>query len=376
MTQLREHLRVTNSPITDSTYVSIVISSMPESYRPTVQTIETTMKVTGKQIAPDDLVAIFLQKAEHRAIEGGNAKSDAAMVVGMSNGRKPAKRKAPGKSRSKCEHCAKLRHTKDGCWAPGGGKEGQGPNQKRFKPKDESANVTVAKADESTDIFAFVCTSDFRAEAAKLNPENGNVEAILDSGANHHFSPHRSEFQNFEVIDCEIKTADGRTFKAIGKGDVRVNLPNGRNVCTHLKWRSLLYRLAVSRRSRKGLTSTQPKHMILGGLVTGIELDAGSKEEFCEPCAKAKAARKPFPKESHTRATRFGERVHWDLWGPAAVRTLGGKSYAACRTDDNSREVEIYFLAKKSETLETYKKDEALSRSDAYIRFYLSYLIT
>ena len=102
------------------------------------------------------------------------------------------------------------------------------------------------------------------------------------------------------------------------------------------------------------------KSMVSKGLVTGIEIDSNSKEEFCEPCAKAKAARKPFPKESHTRASRFGERVHWDLWGPAAVRSLGGKSYAVCRTDDYSREVEIYFIAKKSEVFQTYKKDEAL----------------
>jgi chloramphenicol O-acetyltransferase len=48
MTQLREHLQVMNSPISDSTYVSIIISSMPETYHPTIQTVETTMGVMGK----------------------------------------------------------------------------------------------------------------------------------------------------------------------------------------------------------------------------------------------------------------------------------------------------------------------------------------
>jgi hypothetical protein len=42
---------------------------MPETYHPTIQTVETTMKVTGSQILPNDLIAIFLQEAEHRAIE-------------------------------------------------------------------------------------------------------------------------------------------------------------------------------------------------------------------------------------------------------------------------------------------------------------------
>lgn len=57
-------------------------------------------------------------------------------------------------------------------------------------------------------------------------------------------------------------------------------------------------------------------HAITNGYITGIELEKGSKPEFCEACAKAKSARQPFPKESKTRATKYGERVHWDLWGP------------------------------------------------------------
>jgi hypothetical protein len=73
------------------------------------------------------------------------------------------------------------------------------------------------------------------------------------------------------------------------------------------------------------------KHVIANGLITGIELDTHSKPEFCEPCAKAKAARQPYPMESQTRATEYGERVHWDLWGPTSVKSLNGNSYvAAC----------------------------------------------
>jgi len=70
----------------------------------------------------------------------------------------------------------------------------------------------------------------------------------------------------------------------------------------------------------------------------GIELDNDSKPEFCEACTKAKSATKPFPKESETRAKKFGDRVHWDLWGPAAVKSLNGHHYVAVRIDDATRE--------------------------------------
>lgn len=94
-------------------------------------------------------------------------------------------------------------------------------------------------------------------------------------------------------------------------------------------------------------------------MITGIELNPTSKEEFCEACAKAKSPTEPYPKESNTRAKKYGQLVHWDLWGPAMVRSLNGKSYAAVQKNDATHEVKVYFLAKKSEALENYQKDKA-----------------
>ena len=80
------------------------------------------------------------------------------------------------------------------------------------------------------------------------------------------------------------------------------------------------------------------KYAIAKGHITGIQLDPESKPEFCKACAKAKAAWQPFPKESETHVTKYGERVHWDLWGPASVRSLSGNSYVAARIDNATRE--------------------------------------
>ena len=67
-------------------------------------------------------------------------------------------------------------------------------------------------------------TSDFTAEA---NAPYKSNEVILDSGASQHFSPNCSKLINYTEINPEpIKAADGRTFKAIGMGDVRIDLPN------------------------------------------------------------------------------------------------------------------------------------------------------
>ena len=101
------------------------------------------------------------------------------------------------------------------------------------------------------------------------------------------------------------------------------------------------------------------KHAIAKGFITGIDLDESSKPEFCEACVKAKSARQPFPQESKTRAEKYGECVHWDLWGPASVKSLTGHQYVAARIDNSTRETRLYFQAKKSQTFDSYKKDEA-----------------
>ena len=108
------------------------------------------------------------------------------------------------------------------------------------------------------------------------------------------------------------------------------------------------------------IAHTAIKHAISQGHITGIELDPDSKPEFCEPCAKVKSARQPFQKESQTRTTEFGERVHWDLWGPASVKSLSGNYYATARIDDATHENMLYFQVKKSKTFNSYKKDEVL----------------
>jgi transposase InsO family protein len=104
------------------------------------------------------------------------------------------------------------------------------------------------------------------------------------------------------------------------------------------------------------------RDMVRKGLVTGIELDTNSKPEFCETCIKSKATRKPFPKASTTEYTSYGDKIVSDVWGPAAVESLGGKKYAVTYRDLYSREERADYLRQKSETLTSYKQHEAWTK--------------
>ena len=97
------------------------------------------------------------------------------------------------------------------------------------------------------------------------------------------------------------------------------------------------------------------KYAITKGLILGIDLDLTSKPEFCDACTEAKASRQPFPKISNTRAEGYGERVFWDLWGPATVCSQSGNFYAAARMDDHTCKMKLYFLKMKDQTFEAYK---------------------
>ena len=123
--------------------------------------------------------------------------------------------------------------------------------------------------------------------------------------------------------------------------------------------------ISKAHRTLGHLTYGAVTHAISKGYITGIDLDTNSKPEFCDACAKAKVARQPFSKESKTRATIYGERVHWDLWGPATMKSSNGNLYIAARIDDVTRETKLYFQTKKSQMVNSYKLDEAYIRTQS-----------
>jgi hypothetical protein len=439
MLERQENLLKMGSEISDTRFNTMIMSSLPGSYRPTLQTItaaERASALTGgssKKMKPNDLIAFLIEEAQHRVInDERNRNSDVALAAHGRNGGKPKSKSTHGKGKAKdgdsdiiCHNCDRPGHKKADCWAKGGGKEGQGPRQKKKKSgKSDKADETAVVANEKEDgLFAFMCTSDYVDVANAIQVPKSRLGGCIDSGASRDYSPDREKFSNYRSIERDITTADGRIVKAIGMGDLHIDLPNGskrtaftfkgavhspdmaftlisvrrldtagytvnfgKGMCRINKsGRTLatipnadgLYRITMSKdKDYANVASTKIsineahrklghisydaiKHAISKGHITGIELDSDSKPDFCEACAKAKSAREPFPKQSKTRATNYGERVHWDLWGPASVKSLNGHSYVAARIDDASRETKLYFQEKKSQTFDSYKKDEA-----------------
>ena len=148
LSEIRQHLELMfqhhknliemGSEMSDNRFNTLIMTSLPQSYRPTLQTITAAKKAsnitrnTPKHMKPKDLAEFLIEEAQHRVINAEQSKnSDHALVANV--------RKGTGKSRQKkgsdnekqddeivCYNCNKPGHKKADCWSKGGGKEGQG----------------------------------------------------------------------------------------------------------------------------------------------------------------------------------------------------------------------------------------------------------
>ena len=238
MLQRRDNLIKMGSSLSDTRFNTLIMSSLPDSYRPTLQTItaaERASMLTGARstkMKHDDLIAFLIEEAQHRVINeerGRNAELALAAHTKKEGRNRPRKRgksdKNSNESKEKCENCGGSGHTKPNCWSKGGGKEGQGPRQRKAK-KTETATV-AATNDDNEELFAFTCTSDYADVTEILQVPKSKLGTCVDSGASRDYSPDRSKFTNYRTIDRDITTADGRIVKAIGMGDLTLDLPNG-----------------------------------------------------------------------------------------------------------------------------------------------------
>jgi len=193
------------------------------------------------------LIQAILDEAGNKAAEKNvdDARDNAAMLAGR-KGQKGGSSKTKGdKLDKKCGNCKKKGHTNSDCFALGGGKEEEAPEwwKKRFgrgkgkEKESKSKTAHVAEEKESndeanyaflidTDNIALVCTSDFHEEALKTGMTPQSI--IIDCGASSHFTPDRNSLTNYqELTALPIRAADGRTFPALGCGDMQIHFPMG-----------------------------------------------------------------------------------------------------------------------------------------------------
>jgi hypothetical protein len=79
------------------------------------------------------------------------------------------------------------------------------------------------------------------------------------------------------------------------------------------------------------------------------------ENKFCDWCVIGKQTRRQFEKSKFS-TTRLLELIHTDFCGPIILGSFSGKEYFITFIDDYSRKCWVYFLKKKSEAFENFKK--------------------
>ncbi|KAL5754948.1 hypothetical protein ACOSP7_023168 [Xanthoceras sorbifolium] len=383
----------------------ILLSSLPDSWNATVTAVSSS---SGNNKLKFDDVRDLVLSEEIRRRESGEASSSSALHT-ESRGRtserssyRSRSKSRRGKSRSgkkdfSCYNCGKKGHFKRDCRAP-----------KKDTGTQESANVTEEAGD------------------AMILSVNSPIESwILDSGASFHATPCREIMENYVSGNFgKVHLADDETLKIVGKGDIRLKLPNGstwklqgvrhipglkRNLisigqldgegyCTTFsgcEWKITKGALVVARGKKCGtlyVTSNLENivavadsdgksnlwhqrlgHMSEKGMKTLLSkgklpdlkaVDVG----LCEDCIFGKQKKVSFAKIGKIPKAEKLELVHTDVWGPSPVSSLSGSLYYVTFIDDSTRKVWVYFLKKKLEVFDTFRKWKAMVENETGLK--------
>ena len=255
---------------------------------------------------------------------------------------------------------------------------------------------------------------------------NSPIESwILDSGASFHATPCQEIMENYVSGDFgKVHLADDETLKIVGKGDIRLKLPNqttwklqgvrhvpglrrnlisvgqldGEGYCTTFsghEWKITKGALVIARGKKTGtlyVTSNLENivavadadgksnlwhqrlgHMSEKGMKTLLSkgklpdlknVDVG----LCEDCIFGKQKKVSFTKSGKTPKAERLELVHTDVWGPSPVSSLAGSLYYVTFIDDSTRKLWVYFLKKKSEVFDTFRKWKAMVENETGLK--------
>jgi hypothetical protein len=281
---IREDLIAMGADPGDENFVAIVLGSLPATFETYLSALTGASALLGKKLDPDMVLQGISDEAERRKVRAtGNGEKEAAFY---GNGSKKPKKMM------ECYNCHKRGHMAKDCWAKGGGKEGQNPHRKGagkantakaeeasdaawmaaihgpddeefdlfeedgvdqgaiddpyadMPPLEDVSDSDEEKEDDATEEEAVEKTSltSDRLIAAAITIEPEYELEIYDSGATQHMTPSRHRLTNYTAIRPRgIMAADNKHFEALGKGDMYVQVPNGKNGPTKVLMKDVLY---------------------------------------------------------------------------------------------------------------------------------------
>ena len=117
---LQEQLTSMGKTIDDDEFASIILGSLPPSFKSTINAINTAADTAGTDVMPDRVIRLVTDEYDRRILRKGKSKNGPEEAF-ATNGQKRDRRTV------ECCNCKQTGHYKSECWAKGGDKEGQYP---------------------------------------------------------------------------------------------------------------------------------------------------------------------------------------------------------------------------------------------------------
>ncbi|KAG8786664.1 hypothetical protein FRC15_010949 [Serendipita sp. 397] len=415
MRQYHDELTMMGQKIDDQEFFYCLAASLPSSWD-TFTTIYITANDTGMSVSAAKFISAVYEEIRRRT---ARTETDTALrAASVPRGTRQNTSNGEG-----CSNCGKKNHRFEDCWSKGGGKEGQGPKQRRKKKKE---NGTANKAEDAP---ASEVNLAYMAYNVVVPSEDSSDSWWLDSCASNHMCVNKSLFTSYKLENQEMKGIGG-SLAVRGIGTVIVKFKVGDKI-TRLTLRNVRHTpdfncnlISLARLAEEGTTfeggkgimrlvdkdhqvvgigrvkrgmymadaigeiAPQPTAMMVNtealswdewhrryghlayssintlqkkNMVSGLIIDEGTKPaEHCEVCTKAKMTRKSFPHESNEKTDRAGDLTLSDVWGPSRIESIAKSRYYISFTDHHTRHVAVFFLK---------KKDEAYDRITEYLTY-------
>lgn len=406
MREITDRLAVMQSPIIEEDQVMTLLGSLPSSYDSLVATL-------GARV--DDMKLSMVERSilDEEARKEGSGRADPSGATAMygkspasAGGKKSGKGGKHWKTKVKCYSCKKLGHFQRDCLEKKA-ERGSSDQQAHLSADKEVAFVGTADKVGAKKSQNWIIDSgasrhmtwdrahleDYRAldspEMVRLG-DNRTVEGEGIGNVRIRVVQENGSVQNVtlrdvllvkqlavNLVSVSATTNSGYTV-SFSVDTCRILNKGGKPVCHGVKqgnlWKLLLCRVADSAAlAHGGPTAADLWHQRLGhineqaltqalkhGTITGIAgLDPDDIISFCEGCTMGKMAAKPFEPVGELRATRRLQTVHSDVCGPITPQSNGGSKYFVTFTDEYSRATSVYFMTRKSETLDKFREFEA-----------------
>ena len=392
-----------NMGVTDVQFCLIFLNALPASYK----VLASTILVSGAPSAlqHSEIITRILNEEGH--CTSGSASLNVARAAPIKN-----KGKGKGKDHSSltCHYCQKKGHIKPNCCKL---KKDEADGKK--KEEGSSAGGKLANSHVRVETTASIMEVADNEISASLYAAWSD-RWMLDSGAMHHITLHKSDFSSYTPQTGSVRLGDKSAQDQIGVGSVIVRSPQGCTITlsnvlhvpgvqtcfisigvltgkgaevNFLKegfqivlnkktiavgyLEGCLYWLNTSNVSlnlhKKSVPMLHTWHQHMGHMshsalkthgpkaVKGLDLDASTMTipMTCHGCEARKSTCKPFPGSAKT-TSRILEVVHLDLAGPMQVKSIQGSLYTATFVDNYSHHAVVYCIWSKDQFVAALQK--------------------